>query len=72
MPGSVDYDDYDSGSITYYPRWLFSSNDQEIIVPRRPGVTIGERTGPLCGDLQMTAKIYERFFTKGQFGRLVW
>ena len=70
MPGWVDYYDYDYGSIMHYPRGAFSSNNQDTIVPRRPGVTIGQRTGLSWTDRQTIAKLYERFFTNGYSG--VW
>ena len=70
VPGSVDYYDYDYGSVMHYPRGAFSSNNQDTIVPRRPGVTIGQRTGLSWTDRQTIAKLYERFFTNGYSG--VW
>jgi len=70
VPGSVDYFDYDYGSIMHYPRWAFSRNGQDTIVPRQAGVTIGQREGLSWIDRQTIAKQYERFFTKGYSG--VW
>ena len=70
VPGSVDYFDYDYGSIMHYPRGAFSINGQDTIVPRQPGVTIGQRNGLSWIDRQTIAKLYERFFTKGYSG--VW
>jgi hypothetical protein len=70
VPGSVDYYDYDYGSIMHYPRWAFSVNNQDTIVPRQAGVTIGQRNGLSIGDRLTIAKMYERFFTKGYSG--VW
>jgi Astacin (Peptidase family M12A)/Bacterial tandem repeat domain 1 len=70
VPGAVDYYDYDYGSIMHYPRWAFSSNNQDTIVPRQSGVTIGQRDGLSFGDRLTIAKIYERFFTNGYSG--VW
>jgi hypothetical protein len=70
VPGSVDYFDYDYGSIMHYPRGAFSSNGQDTIIPRQAGVTIGQRTGLSWQDRQTIAKLYERFFTKGYSG--VW
>lgn len=70
VPGSVDYFDYDYGSIMHYPRRAFSSNNQDTIIPRQAGVTIGQRDGLSWTDRQTIAKLYERFFTKGYSG--VW
>lgn len=70
VPGSVDYFDYDYGSVMHYPRGAFSSNNQDTIVPRQAGVTIGQRDGVSWTDRQTIAKLYERFFTKGYSG--VW
>jgi len=36
---------YDYGSIMHYSRKAFSKNGKETIVPRKEGVTIGQRTG---------------------------
>ncbi len=70
VPGSVDYFDYDYGSIMHYPEWAFSKNSQDTIVPRRRGVTIGQREALSWTDRQTIAKLYERFFTNGYSG--VW
>jgi hypothetical protein len=70
VPGAVDYYDYDYGSIMHYPRRAFSTNNQDTIVPRQTGVTIGQRDGLSYGDRLTVAKIYERFFTRGYSG--VW
>jgi hypothetical protein len=70
VPGSVDYYDYDYGSLMHYPRRAFSVNGQDTIVPRRSGVSIGQRSAMSWGDRQTVAKLYERFFTKGYSG--VW
>ncbi len=70
VPGSVDYYDYDYGSLMHYHRRAFSINTQDTIVPRQAGVTIGQRSAMSWGDRQTIAKIYERFFTKGYSG--VW
>ncbi|MGE0820825.1 MAG: M12 family metallopeptidase [Candidatus Binatia bacterium] len=69
-PGSVDYYDYDYGSIMHYPRTAFSKNGQATIVARQNGVTIGQRSGLSYGDRQTIAKLYERFFANGYTG--VW
>jgi hypothetical protein len=70
VPGAVDYYDYDYASIMHYPRWAFSTNNQDTIVPRQAGVTIGQRDGLSFGDRLTIAKLYERFFVRGHSG--VW
>jgi hypothetical protein len=70
VPGSVDYYGYDYGSIMHYPRWAFSINGQDTIVPRQAGVAIGQRNGLSFTDRLTVAKLYERFFTRGYSG--VW
>lgn len=70
VPGSVDYYDYDYGSVMHYPEWAFSKNGQDTIVPLQSGVTIGQRDGLSWTDRQTIAKLYERFFTNGYSG--VW
>jgi hypothetical protein len=70
-PGSVDYFDYDYGSIMHYHGTSFAKDSSKpTIVPKRSGVTIGQRNGMSFGDRQTIAKIYERFFEKGYSG--VW
>ena len=70
VPGTVDYFDYDYASLMHYPSWAFSHNNQDTIVPRQAGVTIGQRDGLSWTDRQTIARQYERFFTKGYSG--VW
>jgi hypothetical protein len=71
VPGSIDYYDYDYGSIMHYPRWAFRIDpSQDTIVPRQAGVTIGQRDGLSWTDRQTIAKLYERFFAVGYSG--VW
>jgi hypothetical protein len=70
-PGATDYFDYDFGSLMHYHRTAFAKDTSKpTIVPRRAGVTIGQRNGLSFGDRQTIAKMYERFFTKGYAG--VW
>jgi len=70
-PGSVDYFEYDYGSIMHYPGTSFAKDSTKpTIVPKRAGVRIGQRNGMSFGDRQTVAKIYERFFEKGYSG--VW
>ena len=44
-----DYGRYDFGSIMHYGATAFSRNGRPTIVPLRPGVTIGQRSGAQCG-----------------------
>ncbi|GAB4382694.1 MAG: hypothetical protein Kow00121_43350 [Elainellaceae cyanobacterium] len=70
-PDSIDYFDYDYGSIMHYPGTSFAKDSSKpTIVPLRRGVTIGQRNGLSYGDRQTIAKIYERFFPRGYAG--VW
>ena len=68
-PGSVDYGDYDYGSLMHYPRTSFAKDSSKpTIVPKQAGVTIGQRNGLSFGDRQAIAQIYGRFFQKGYTG----
>lgn len=70
-PDSVDYFDYDYGSIMHYgPKNFARDPSKPTIVPRQPGVTIGQREGMSYGDRQTIAKMYERFLPRGYAG--VW
>ena len=70
-PGSVDYFDYDYGSVMHYHATAFAKDTSKpTIVPRQAGAVIGQRNGLSFGDRQTVAKIYERFFPKGYSG--VW
>jgi hypothetical protein len=70
-PGSVDYFDYDYGSIMHYRGTSFAKDrSQPTIVPLQSGVTIGQRSGMSYGDRQTIAKMYQRFFSRGYAG--VW
>jgi len=66
VPSSVDYGEYDYGSIMHYPRTSFAKDSSKpTIVPKKSGVTIGQRTGLSFGDRHTIAKIYDRYFPKG-------
>ncbi|MEM9558043.1 MAG: M12 family metallopeptidase [Acidobacteriota bacterium] len=70
-PGSVDYGAYDYDSIMHYgPRNFARDRSQPTLVPKRAGVTIGQREGLSYGDRQTLAKMYERFTGRGFSG--VW
>jgi hypothetical protein len=70
-PASVDYFDYDYGSIMHYgPKNFAKDSSKPTIVPLQSGVTIGQRKGLSYGDRQTIAKMYERFFPRGYAG--VW
>ena len=66
----TDYYQYDYDSIMHYPKWAFSKNGQDTIVPIQAGVSIGQRTKLSYGDRLANAKMYERFYRKGHSG--VW
>ncbi len=53
-----DIGPYDYDSIMHYPRWAFSRNGQDTIVPRRPGVEIGQRQTLSDGDIAAVQAIY--------------
>lgn len=68
---SVDYYDYDYNSIMHYgPGGFAIDRTKPTIVPKQPGVTIGQRSGMSYGDRQTIAKMYSRFFQRGYTG--VW
>ena len=70
-PDSVDYFDYDYGSIMHYPGTSFAKDSSKpTIVPLQSGVTIGQRQGLSYGDRQTIAKMYENSFPRGYAG--VW
>lgn len=53
-----DYGRYDYGSIMHYGRTAFSRNGQPTIVPKRPNVTIGQRSGLSAGDIAAVRSMY--------------
>lgn len=68
---SVDYYDYDYGSIMHYGTRNFAiDSSKPTIVPKQSGVSIGQRSGLSWGDRQTIAKMYSRFFETGYTG--VW
>ncbi|XP_031553445.1 zinc metalloproteinase nas-15-like [Actinia tenebrosa] len=50
---------YDYGSIMHYPRKAFTRNGKETIVPKRSGVTIGQRRGLSRIDIRQLNKLYK-------------
>ena len=54
----VDVGAYDYGSIMHYPRKAFSRNGRDTIVPRRAGVTIGQRSALSPGDKSTVRWMY--------------
>jgi hypothetical protein len=52
-----DVGNYDYHSIMHYPRWAFSSNGQDTIVPRQD-VEIGQRQGLSPGDCRAVRTMY--------------
>lgn len=53
-----DLGTYDYGSIMHYPRWAFSKNGQDTIVPRG-NQEIGQRDGLSAGDIAAIQTMYE-------------
>lgn len=53
-----DYGAYDYGSIMHYPRWAFSKNGQDTIVPTDPNAQIGQRNGLSPGDIAAVRAMY--------------
>jgi hypothetical protein len=49
---------YDYGSIMHYPRWAFSKNGQDTIVPTNPNAQIGQRDGLSPGDIAAVRAMY--------------
>ncbi|HEX8195027.1 MAG TPA: Dot/Icm T4SS effector Zinc-dependent metalloprotease LegP [Pyrinomonadaceae bacterium] len=53
-----DFGAYDYGSIMHYPRWAFSKNGQDTIVPTNPNAQIGQRDGLSPGDIAAVRAMY--------------
>jgi hypothetical protein len=53
-----DIGPYDYGSIMHYGMYAFSKNGLPTIVPKQPGVTIGQRNGLSAGDIAAVHHIY--------------
>jgi hypothetical protein len=47
-----DVGSYDYGSIMHYPRWAFSANGQDTIVPTDPNAQIGQSEELSAGDIR--------------------
>lgn len=54
-----DLGEYDYGSIMHYPRWAFSRNGDDTIVPLKDGVEIGQRETLSAGDLGAINMMYD-------------
>lgn len=54
----VDIDGYDFDSIMHYPRWAFSKNGKDTIVPKQD-VEIGQRDVLSQGDIDAVAYMYQ-------------
>ena len=50
---------YDYESIMHYDMYAFSKNNKPTIVPKKPGVTIGQRKGFSDLDVYKINKLYE-------------
>ncbi|NUT93186.1 MAG: hypothetical protein HOY78_14300 [Saccharothrix sp.] len=66
--GFTDYFDYDYDSIMHYGPTAFGINGATTIVPKRAGVTIGQRNGLSFGDRVTIAHMYARFTGRGHTG----
>jgi len=53
-----DIGEYDYDSIMHYPRWAFSKNGKDTIVPKQD-VQIGQRTELSQGDIDAVAHMYQ-------------
>jgi hypothetical protein len=53
-----DIGDYDYGSIMHYPRWAFSKNGEDTIVPYN-GAEIGQRIELSAGDIGAITTMYD-------------
>ena len=53
-----DLGDYDFASIMHYPRWAFSKNGEDTIVPYN-GAEIGQRDGLSAGDIGAIGLMYD-------------
>jgi hypothetical protein len=53
-----DWGDYDYGSIMHYPTTAFSMNGKDTIVPKKSGVTIGQRDGLSAADVSTVESMY--------------
>jgi hypothetical protein len=53
-----DLGDYDYGSIMHYPRWAFSKNGEDTIVPYN-GAEIGQRVELSSGDIGAISTMYD-------------
>jgi hypothetical protein len=62
-----DVGQYDYGSIMHYPRWAFSKNGQDTIVPKQAGVVIGQRNGLSEGDIAAVRFMYPNLEPSAQW-----
>ncbi len=53
-----DLGEYDYGSIMHYPRWAFSRNGQDTIVPYDESAEIGQRDGLSVDDIAAVEEMY--------------
>lgn len=53
-----DLGEYDYGSIMHYPRWAFSRNGQDTIVPYDESAEIGQRDGLSADDIAAVEEMY--------------
>lgn len=53
-----DLGEYDYGSIMHYPRWAFSKNGKDTIVPHDENAEIGQRDGLSAGDIDGIVDLY--------------
>ncbi|XP_035784368.1 zinc metalloproteinase nas-4-like [Anopheles albimanus] len=53
---------YDYDSVMHYPRTAFTANGQETIIPKQPGVAIGQRVGLSYKDIKRLNKLYPKCY----------
>lgn len=58
IENGVDHGEYDYGSLMHYPRWAFSKNGKDTIVPHDDNAEIGQRDGLSAGDIAAIEDLY--------------
>jgi hypothetical protein len=54
-----DIGEYDYGSLMHYPKWAWTKNGQDTIVPKTLGVRIGQRQKVSDGDIEAVEHMYK-------------
>lgn len=60
IDNGIDLGHYDYDSIMHYPRWAFSRNGKDTIIPRASNAEIGQRDGLSAGDIEAIETLYGR------------